>query len=300
MSERPDRRHFPERQEPIDPLDETGIERAFVERPCADVELRANHLTRPDAFAKILILGRLTSSRALADDIDPRFTRTHRGYYMTIDGTEESQASHDFNPHISFNIGKTQALYASSRGWRALPSHGGLGVTLPAEPLIADPNVRVSWGSLKTSRALKRVRDTPRMEKAFEPLLGISRETLNRQEFEPPKEDFLTRVHLCRKAGLLTGSDQAEVNLYGAGGRAPEIPLEQAIILAPRGTEAAILRLLRIKLRAIEPWSDAIERRYGIDLTRVTPEGILGRLPNLYWYPQRTIGHAVEFLSLRR
>ncbi len=284
---------------PIDPTNEAAIERAFVERPCAGIELHANHLTRPDAFAKMLILGRLTASRELARSIDRRFTRSHRGYHMTIDGTEEDQQDHHFNDYISFNVGKTQALYASSKGRPNLPGHGGLGVTLPAEPLIADPRTRIAWGQLETYAALKRIRSTPLMEDAFRPLLQKTRQELNDEEFEPPKADFLMRVHLSRKAGLLTGSDQAEINFDGSADHAPEIPLEQVIVLAPRGTEAAILHLLRIKLHAIEPWNAAIERRYGIDLTRLTPERILERLPNLYWYPQRTIGSAVEFLSMR-
>lgn len=302
MLEQVDHRHARPAHEWLDPTDETGIERAFVERPCKDVELLANHLTRPDAFAKMLMLGRLTASTELARAIDPGFTRTHRGYYLKSreEARGEPQKHHHFNAHISFNIGKPQAYYASSYGIRALPNHGGLGVTFSAKGLLADPNTQIAWGQLETWAATRIVGGTPLMEPAFLPFFEKTKVQLNseKEELQPPKDNFLNRVHLSRKAGLLTGMDQAEVQLHGEAGAAPEIPLTEMVILVPERMEEALIRLLRLKLREIEPWKDAIEARYGIDLTSATPEGILAGFPNIYWYPQRTIEHAVEFLSV--
>jgi len=92
------------------------IRRDFREKPSSEVELLANNLARPDGFAKSLIIGKLLTSRALADAIAPEFVRTNRGYYKAYPRVLHD--SHDKNEYISFKVGKTQLMYAVLPGSR--------------------------------------------------------------------------------------------------------------------------------------------------------------------------------------
>ncbi|MFA4955317.1 MAG: hypothetical protein WC641_08500 [Patescibacteria group bacterium] len=277
------------------------IRREFQEKPSSEVELLANNLARPDGFAKSLIIGKLMTSRALADAIAPEFVRTNRGYYKAYPRVLHD--SHDKNEYISFKVGKTQLMYAGTSGITAQNDEawkGGLGYAFPAKRLLEDERSRVSWGSLHSVDSLEAIQDTSSMEPIFKPLLAKSIKDLDAEEHKPPKKDFLTRVQLARKAGRLTTGDQAEVNLERTADALPEIDLRETVVLIPARSKAALLRLLRLKLKEMAKWQAKIKSAYQIDVANLTPEEVLARLPTIYWYPQDNIELAVEYLSTHK
>ena len=80
----------------------------------------------------------------------------------------------------------------------------------------------------------------------------------------------------------------------------PEIDLRETVVLIPARSKAALLRLLRLKLKEMMKWQAKIKNAYQIDVASLTPEEVLARLPTIYWYPQDNVELAVEYLSTHK
>ncbi|MBI4276423.1 hypothetical protein HY629_01135 [Candidatus Uhrbacteria bacterium] len=288
----PENRHNPERDE----IDRAMIEKRFVEAPSAEVRLLANHLMRPDGFVKTLILGDIRTSAELKKTVGQDFVKTHRGWYMSYPPNHYSGS----NDYVSFNVGKAQGMYAvSGRSSTTVDDEwrGGLGFVMPAEALLGRPDVRLSWGMLGTNNALKKIRDTPLFEDQFRSVQTLPSEEERDRDWHPKKDDILLRVHISRKAGMLTGTDQAEANIHAAAGEFPKLSVQETVILIPDNRRAAFIRLVEKKLKEIQPCAEKLQRAYGIDVAALGADTVLARHPNIYWYPQDNAGLASEYLS---
>ncbi len=263
-----------------------------------DVTLMANNLVRPDGFAKTLITGIILSGEELNIKVDSDFVKSHRKYYQSSQKFTGGE-----NNNLSFTIGKAQRLYAGSSSIQEKhrPFMRGLGFTLPAEKLLSKTNVQPGWGILSTKEAIEKLRDTPKFEPQFskyEEYEKLSYEDYQKINWYPPKKDFLTLTHLARKAGMLDGGDQAEVNMNMMGNEFPRLRLEEVVILIPEKSRESIKRYLGKKLKECEQFSKKIKEAFGVEISELTPEKVLEKYKNIYWYPQENIGAAIEYLSI--
>lgn len=275
-------------------IDTEKIRREFVELPSEKVELLANHLMRPDGFAKTLITGSIATSAELQKEIGQEFVKTHRGHYMSYPPSGGGE-----NDYLSFNVGKAQRLYQESssqkllRGWQR-----GLGFTVPAEKLMYQENVLPSYGGFYIKNLAKNLRDAKASEPAFEKFYNLASDEMQELDFRPPKKDFLTLVNMARKAGTLTGGDQAEINMRKEkDGKLPRLSLKNIIILIPAQSDMAFKRYLDKKIKDIQPFSKKLFEAFGVDISKLTADIVLAKYKNIYFYPQKNIELAINYLT---
>ncbi len=276
-------------------LDCKKIQRLFVEMPSDKVELLANHLARPDGFSKALIVGSIATSAELQKKIDNEFVKTHRGHYMSMTPFDRGGE----NDYISFNVGRPQRLYQESTFKKRIRSDwkGGLGFAMPARKLLAYENVKPSWGMFNIYESLKHLRQSGGFESNFEKYSEISEQKAQAFDMKPPKDDFLTLVHIARKAGGLKGSDQAEINMEKENDQFPRLSLDEGIIFIPQKSKNSFKRYLEKKIKESIPYTKKLSEVFNIDVSELSAEKVLKRYPNIYWYPQENIDLAVEYLS---
>lgn len=280
----------------IEETDSEAIQKLFREMPSDKIELLANHLARPDGFAKTLITGCIAGSEELRKKIGQGFAKTTRGHYMHYPATD----SFGHNDDLSFNVGKPQRFYQETstkrlnRDWK-----NGLGFSVPAKTLLARKNVEPSWGAFQLYKAVQLLKQSPLSESEFEKYYNISQTEAFEIDQYPPKEGFLTLVHMARKAGLLSGEpgDQAEINMRKENEKFPRLSLEKTIILIPQKSKSVFEKYLSRKLKESMFSQDEIKSAFGVDVSGLNAEEIINRYPNIYWYPQENIGLAIEYLS---
>jgi hypothetical protein len=278
-----------------DELDTEKIKRLFVELPSEKVELLANHLMRPDGFAKTLITGAICSSKELRAIIDDKFVKTHRGYYTT---SEPNYYSGE-NEYLSFNVGKTQPLYQKAGNWHKPEEKAeanGLGFSTPAKNLMERDTVSPSWGCFHLDKILEKEKNNPNFDPRLKKYSNLSEEELWKIDHTPPKEDFLTLVDLARKAGKLFADDQAEINMVKEEDNFPRLSLNETVILISAKQKETVRRYLQKKIREVQKYAPKIQEVFGVDVTKAKAEEILSQ-KNIYWYPQENIEIAVEYLT---
>jgi hypothetical protein len=269
------------------------IKRLFIESPSEKVELLANHLMRPDGFAKTLITGSIRSSEELQGDIDYDFAKPHRSYYQ---GDRKSFLG--TNDYLSFSVGKTQQLYHRGNPEKTPEKAGenGTGFTLPARKFLSQDSVIPSWLCIGLEKMIAQEKEhfsgDPRLLK----YVNFSDSQLLKFDERPPKEDFLMLVDVARKAGRLDGRDQAEVNMYKQMSQYPRLSIDETIILIPEKQRKTIERYLQKKIREVQKYAEEIKRMFGVDVAKVQADDVLSR-KNIYWYPQENIEIAVEYLT---
>lgn len=275
------------------------IRQLFNESPSEKVELMASNLARPDGFAKTIILGQIMTSAELARAISPEFVKTHRGYYHSFPPSHYHQWGE--NDYLSFNVGKTQRRYQESSSKKSMRNwNGGLGFAIPAGKILKQDGTIPTWGGFEMRKVIKALKDSPLSEKQFEKYYGLTEEQCWDIDRVPQKGDFLTLVHMARKAGTLNSGDQAEVNIHPERETMPRIRLDTAIILIPAKNKEAFKMYLSKKLKEITPFAEKIKNLTGIDTTSLDADKILDRYHNIYWYPQENIELAVEYLSAHK
>lgn len=279
--------------ESTDETDPEKIQQLFVEAPSEHVELLANHLMRPDGFAKTLISGSIVSSAELQEKIGEEFVKTHRGFYMSHPPSRRGGG----NDYLSFNVGKAQRLYQDGSRWKLKGGwENGLGFVTPAKELLNCSTVEPSWGCLDLRSIIEKTKDNPTLALALKKYSALSPNRLWDIEQKPSKEDLLFLVDTARKVGNLTGGDQAEVNMRKDGDEYPRLSLEEMVTLIPAAQRRVFERYLHKKLHDIEPYEKKINDTFGVSLSNVDEHTILGHR-NIYWYPQENIELAVEYLT---
>lgn len=272
------------------------INHEFETKPDNEILLLASHLTRPNAFTKILITGTLTSSSYLIEKFGDRFVRTHRGYYKTF----PSSYTHGANKDISFRLGNGQALYNFSEHQNAKRWTKGLGFTIP-EPTISSISGYVTeYAGINQMKVFRdRIKKSSPLSLIEQKILALDDDQLRKFGTNPPAEDFNNFINLARRYRFLDeAKDQAEVKLLPPSpNKPPKVDLKQAIILIPSQSQEAIVRLLDIKLKEIAKHKDQIIEHSGVDITKMTGSKIISQYQNIYWYPQENIGLAIKYLS---
>lgn len=276
------------------------IRRLFVESLSEKVEFYATHLMRPDGFAKTLITGSIVSSSELQNKIGRKFTKTNRGYYMRYPPSYEEGE----NDYISFNVGCPQRMYQeedtiaqqTNRNWEE-----GFGFALPAKKLLDSTSVQPSWGNFHLKETIKKLKNNPLLsEPKFEKYYNLSKEKVQEFDLSPLKDDFLTFTHMARKAGYLTedNDDQAEINMQKEDNKFPRLSLQNVVILIPLSAQESFKHYLNKKIREIQPFREKIKETFGVDILNITADIVLGQYKNIYWYPQKNIRSAIEYLSI--
>lgn len=286
---------IPQQETIPEELDTEKIKRLFAELPLEKVELLANHLMRPDGFAKTLITGAICSSKELQEKIDHKFVKTHRGHYMSH--TPDYYSGE--NEYLSFNVGKTQPQYQKAGNWhkpKEKTEENGLGFTTLANKLMQRENVSPVYGNFNLRQILEKEKDNPNFDLRLKKYANLSEEELWNADLRPKKEDFLSLVDIARKAGKLFADDQAEINMLKEEGNFPRLSLDETVILIPKKQKETIRRYLKKKINEIQKYASQIQNAFGIDVSKVTEETILSR-KNIYWYPQENIEIAVEYLT---
>jgi len=274
-------------------LDTEKIKHLFVELPSDKVELLANHLMRPDGFAKTLITGSIRCSEELQDRIAFDFAKPHRSYYQG-----NFKRFYDTNDYVSFGVGKAQQLYHRGNSEKSAEKEkeNGIGFTMPAKKLLSQNSVAPSWLCIGlpslVEKHSERVVSDPRMEK----YLSLSWNELSDIDMRPKKENFLELVDIARKADLLDGRDQAEINMYKQTGEYPHLALDETIILIPKIQRKTIEIYLKKKIKELQKNVEEIKQLFGVDVSTISVDSVLSR-KNIYWYPQENIEIAVEYLT---
>jgi hypothetical protein len=296
-----------------DETDPERIHRRFVELPSDQVELLASNLSRPDGFAKMLIVGQLMTSAELFRIIGSEAVRTNRGAYLSH---RSGQEFHHGNDYLSFQVGIPDRFYASNpqvpRSGPSSPDRiKGLGTVMSAQDLVDDPRSFCLFGGFSTARNISLLKEAGIRDAAIETLADIPVERLARMDLQPPKERLPAMAHAARRADRMTGDDQGEVDLMrrpgarpgvsdakGDGSAAlPRIPLDDMVILVPEQSRSALARLIGLKIRELRPQAAPLREKLGVELDGLTGEAVLARYRNIYWYPQAHIGLAVQYLS---
>ena len=290
-------------EHPQEETDSRMIERRFRELRSEGVELLATNLARPDGFAKTLILGSILTSEELRLRFGADFVKTHRGFYREHPSARQNQGGFDYNTYISLAGGLPQRAYQESypNRWTDPAWRKGLGFITQAEKLLAQENAKPSWGIPALNEAIDAISNTARFEQRFQRYTNRTPHEYQQLLEQPTKDDFLDQLHIARKAEFLTEhGDQAEVNIVPTEGILPRLPLDQTVILVPEKSEEALRRYLQRKIGELKPFAEELKNSYGVDIAELTPEVILSRYPNIYWYPQDNIGLAVEYLSAHK
>lgn len=258
------------------------------------VDLYAVNLTRPDGFAKTLIVGSLVTSKELAEEISPTFVRTHRGYYLSNDqdiGT---------NDHISFNVGRAQLMYAKSYGLLADDEFsGGLGFAFPVQDILSRSDSKVTYGNFNIVKAIATLENTQSLPVIYEKYRDLIPKQLKEKDLVPDKNELEDFVQIARMAGTLTGDDQGEVNLVPQDSL-PQLKINTGLILVPARSERAIKRLVDTKLKEMLPYREQLQIAFGIDVTEITADSLLSKYPNILWYKEKNIDDAIMNISIKR
>jgi len=270
------------------------INREFIKAPDSKVVLLATNLSRPDGFIKALICGEIATSAELQLRIDPRFVRTHRGYYMAPKPRYGEMGT--ANDYLSFSVGAAQKLYASSRPSDS-PWRKGLGIATVADKMINTEPVEVVYGNFGLRKLIENIRKRGASSPLEEKILEMSVEELKEYDLKPPVEDLYELVQLTRREGLLCGDDQAEIRIIPEEGRCPRVKMSDTIIFIPARSRDAFERLMKIKIKDCVRFSEEIRRTFGVDVTSLTADKVLEKYRNIYWYPQANIDLAVKYLT---
>jgi hypothetical protein len=290
-----------------DELNIEKIEREFVELPPDKVELLAVNLARTEGFTRSLIIGKVLTSQELADKMGSQFVKSHRGYYMSH---PPRQTYHGLNSNISFNLGREQNLYAKpTMEWNEETDKferddfgGPYGSVYIGKDLLKNLNVTPSWGAnlvgQRKSNEFKKLAEKYPQFKKFEKFNQMNSEERFDYDCKPPKEDFYDYVQFMRMLGKLHGSDQCEINYNKSeSDEFPKVDLEDGIILIPNIEREEFLDQIQAELELILPVADKIKESFGVDISGLEAEAVIGRFESIYWYPQDDIAHAVQYLT---
>ncbi|MFA5830997.1 MAG: hypothetical protein WC878_04180 [Candidatus Paceibacterota bacterium] len=276
-------------------IDTEKIKRLFVELPFEKIEFLANHLMRPDGFAKTLITGSICTSEELQNAIDWNFAKPHRSYYMA--GPRTGSFS-DTNDYLSFGVGKAQQMYQMGNPDKPMEKakENGLGFTVPAKKLIENDIAIPSWLCIGLNKMVEREKEHFSGDPRFIKYINLSDDQLSKLDERPQKEDFLTLIDMARKAGELDGRDQAEINMRKTNDKYPRFSVDEMIVLIPEKQRQTFEYYLQKKIREVQKYAEEIKRMFGVDVAETTVDSVLSR-KNIYWYPQENIEIAVEYLT---
>lgn len=265
-------------------LERERINQLFETSDSTDITLYMSHLTRPWNLPIIL----LDKSLRPSSDLPPS-VRRQRTYY-------DKWPTHGDNDDVSFSVGLPQLSYTKEHDVSD-KFEGGIGFVLPWSIYKDTPELSIVFGNFPVRNALSMVTGTDKMEDQFLRITAMTDEQIEALKLCPKTpEDFELALHLCRKAGLLTGGDQGEVVLRP---NSPGLALDQIQLLLPQVRQPELLRYLDIRLSQIAKdvqLPEAVRQK----ASEKTAQSLLSQIPQIYWYHHETITDAIKWLSIKK